>query len=633
MSTTSSKPADPNSQQAGHARLSQVTTPSISSAGGAGTSHEALATPGLADLVRSISERDAQEAYETRAADRGLSAGTGLQVDHHHDGSDNGGGTSSGNETMDEKAVVSWDIDDPENPYNFSTLLASKTKKVAILITCMLCIINSTMGSSLPSLAIPNIAADFGVTGQAQLVLPISVFLIGFVFGPLLWGPLTEYVGRRPVTCTTFTLFMISTMACALAPNWPALLVFRFFVGIFASAPIPAVSGVMADMYGDPLTRGRAMAWFMATTVFGPLFAPVISGFCGPTIGWRWVFWIGLAYAGLTAVPIYLIPETYGPVLLTRRARKLRKENPGAEVYSATELEMRDYKELITVVLTRPVRMLVTEPIVTATCLYLSLVYSIFYMSFQAFPLIFQQVYALSPGVTGLCFMPIGAGALTSIPIFMFYDGFLARARARHASWTHREESRRLPLAFLGGPLFVVSLFWLGWSANPRVHFAVPMLAGLPFGCGFMLIFMALLNYLTDAYEVYAASANAAASSARSIFAVVLPLATTPMFARLGISGACSLLGGLSALMCVIPYVFVWKGESLRSRSKFCIALKKQKEELERKEERRRQRRQMSESSHVGTEAQNSNDGQTTSAAKCEGPVATTSSGQRDEKS
>lgn len=224
-------------------------------------------------------------------------------------------------------------------------------------------------------------------------------------------------------------------------------------------------------------------------------------------------------------------------------------------------------------------------------------------MSFQAFPLIFQQVYALSPGVTGLCFLPIGGGALVSIPVFMLYDGFLARARAQHAPWTDREESRRLPLAFLGGPLFVASLFWLGWSARAGIPFVVPMLAGVPFGCGFMLIFMALLNYLTDAYEVYAASANAAASSARSVFAVVLPLATTPMFTRLGISGACSMLGGLSALMCVIPYVFVYKGEALRSRSKFCIALKKRKDELERKEEAQRRRRERSESSRLDVEA------------------------------
>lgn len=59
-------------------------------------------------------------------------------------------------------------------------------------------------------------------------------------------------------------MFTIWTLACALAPNWPALLVFRFLCGAFASSPIAVVAGIIADVYGDPLDRGRAMAYFMA---------------------------------------------------------------------------------------------------------------------------------------------------------------------------------------------------------------------------------------------------------------------------------------------------------------------------------------------------------------------------------
>jgi hypothetical protein len=116
------------------------------------------------------------------------------------------------------------------------------------------------------------------------------------------------------------------------------------------------------------------------------------------------------------------------------------------------------------------------------------------------------------------------------------------------------------------------------------------MMAGIPFGMGFLLIFMALLNYLTDAYEVFAASANAAASTCRSLFAVVLPLATTRMFANLGIAGACSLLGGLSAVMCILPWLFIWKGPVIRSKSRFCIALKERKAEAQRREEEENRR-------------------------------------------
>lgn len=80
----------------------------------------------------------------------------------------------------------------------------------------------------------------------------------------------------------------------------------------------------------------------------------------------------------------------------------------------------------------------------------------------------------------------------------------------------------------------VVALFWLGWTARASIHWIVPMLAGLPFGIGFLFIFMALLNYLADAYGIYTASAMAAASCTRSIFGAILPLAAKPMYTTLG---------------------------------------------------------------------------------------------------
>ena len=67
------------------------------------------------------------------------------------------------------------------------------------------------------------------------------------------------------------------------------------------------------------------------------------------------------------------------------------------------------------------------------------------------------------------------------------------------------------------------------------------------------------------------------------------------MFARLGIAGACSLLGGLSLLMCAIPFIFIWQGEKIRANSRFCIALKERKEEMARKVEEQRLRAEASE--------------------------------------
>ncbi|CZR69647.1 related to fluconazole resistance protein (FLU1) [Phialocephala subalpina] len=497
---------------------------------------------------------------------------------------------SSSSSVNSERKVISWEHDDPENPYNWSTKW-----KATIVFIGMVVVINSTMGSSLPSNAIPIISKTFNLTSSYTEVLPISMYLVGYVLGPLLFGPLSESFGRKVIMMSTFFTFTIFTMACALAPNFPALLVFRVFTGVSASSPISVIGGVYADIYNDPVTRGRAMAVFMGGTCIGPLIAPLISGFVAPSLGWRWVFWIGLIVAGASWIPMLFLPETFGPTLLAKRAAKLRKTTGNPNIFAPFDLEKKGFKQLATVTLTRPLRMLFFELIVLATCLYLSLAYGIFYMYFEAYPIIFQGIYGQSLGVSGAMFLPIGIGAVLAIAVFLWYDAFLRKAQARNAPWTQKEESRRLPLACVGGPLYVIALFWLGWTSRQGVSFVVPMLAGVPFGMGFVLIFMALLNYLTDAYEIFAASAMAAASFSRSLAGAVLPFAATPMYDNLGVAWASSLLGFLSLGMCVIPFLFLWKGDRIREGSKFCQYLKEKKakelEDLERERARRERAR------------------------------------------
>jgi len=95
------------------------------------------------------------------------------------------------------------------------------------------------------------------------------------------------------------------------------------------------------------------------------------------------------------------------------------------------------------------------------------------------------------------------------------------------------------------------------------------MISGLFFGIGYILIFMAMINYLTDAYKQYSASAQAAASTMRSCFAVCLPLATNSLYGNLGINWASSLLAFVAILLAVIPFVFIRYGHWIRSHSPF----------------------------------------------------------------
>ncbi|EGD97397.1 membrane transporter [Trichophyton tonsurans CBS 112818] len=471
------------------------------------------------------------------------------------------------------KTVLSFQAKDPENPINWST-----NKKLFILFSGIMNVLNSTLGSSLPSGAISYIAREFNIRSAEQLTLPISLFLLGYVFGPIVCGPLSESYGRKPVVIVGFAAFMLFTLACALSQSWAALLAMRFFVGVSASAPIAVVGGVFADVYDEPRTRGRYMAFFMASTCAGPIVGPPVTGFIS-AVNWRWSFWVGLIFAGLTAPIVLLTPETYAPVLLQQRARKLRKETGDDKIVSALDLEKKGIKETLTVTLTRPIRMIIFESIVLFTCLYLALVYAIFFMYFQTYPLIFQKTYHMSPGIAGLMYLPIGAGVAAALGLFFCWDSYLNRAKLRNAPWAGVEEYRRLPLAVVGGPLFVISLFWLGWTASPNIHWSIPMLSGIPFGAGFLLIFIAMINYLSDAYETFSASAQSAASFARSILGTALPVAAGRMYSSLGISWGCSLLAFASLAMTAIPFAFIRYGDRIRAGSLFCQHLKQLKEQ------------------------------------------------------
>ncbi|KAF7628667.1 hypothetical protein AFLA_004016 [Aspergillus flavus NRRL3357] len=297
---------------------------------------------------------------------------------------------------MGSKTVVAFQPHDPDHPNNWS-----KFWKIFVLVTGANEVMNSTVGSSVTGGATKAIAQEFNVTNQQILVLPISMFLVGYILGPLLWGPLSEAQGRSKVVSI--------------------LLIFMLLDGMAASAPIAIVGGIYADIEADPTARGRLMAYYMTATTIGPVLGPLASGFL-VSYGWRSCFWFGLAYAGISLPMALLMPETYAPIILQRRAKRLRKETGNSNIISPLELGSRDFKRTLAISLARPLRMLFYEPITSCSCLYLALTYAIFYLYFQAYPLVFQGIYGMGPAKSGLCFLPIGVGAVVGCVIFMCFS-------------------------------------------------------------------------------------------------------------------------------------------------------------------------------------------------------------------
>jgi hypothetical protein len=121
----------------------------------------------------------------------------------------------------------------------------------------------------------------------------------------------------------------------------------------------------------------------------------------------------------------------------------------------------------------------------------------------------------------------------------------------------------------IGSIALPVGLFWFAWTNYPSIHWSVSIIGTAPFGFGMVLVFLSIMNYLIDAYVIYAASVLAANSVLRSLFGAGFPLFTTYIYKNLGIHWASSIPAFL-ALACVpFPFLFYKYGEPIRMKCKY----------------------------------------------------------------
>lgn len=265
---------------------------------------------------------------------------------------------------------------------------------------------------------------------------------------------------------------------------------------------------------------------------------------------------------------MFTIPETLPAIVLRNKAKRIRAlKIPGHEdVKSPVEVTDRTLAGMFRVSLTRPWKILV-DPISFACAIYLAVVYALLYMLFTIYPIVFQQKRGWNSGVGELPLLGTALGAVIGGAIIFART---ARDRKKAESGHKGVPEDRLPVAMLGGVLFPVTMFWFAWSGEYNsVHWIVPTLAGVFLSTSILLIFVAYLNYLTDTYLMYAASALAANTVVRSAAGAAAPLFTQYMFDGLGVGGGGSLIAGVACLLAPIPFIFYKYGGPIRERSKF----------------------------------------------------------------
>lgn len=436
----------------------------------------------------------------------------------------------------------------------------------------MLCwtTINTSFSSSIYSAGEDRIAAHFGVS-QEVVTLGVTLFVLGFATGPVLWAPLSELQGRKlPLVIGMFG-FMCFQFAVATAKDLQTLMISRFFSGFFGGAPLAVVAAVFSDIYNNDY-RGLAITFFSMAVFCGPMAAPFIGGFIVESyLGWRWTQYLtAITGASALVMDVFFLNETYPPMILCSKAAELRRRTKNWGIHAKQEEIEVDFKELVHKNFMRPVRILFTEPIVLCISIYMSFIYGLLYLFLTAYPMVFQKTYGMGKGVGGLTYIGMIIGMfIGGITIIMYQPTY---RRKLHANNNVPVPEWRLPHVMAGGVAFSGGLFWLGWSGyTGKVHWIVPTLSGLLSGFGLLCIFQQLMNYIIDAYLIFAASAIAGNTLMRSIAGAVFPLFATYMFNGMGIQWACTLLGCVAAVLVPIPFILNFWGAKIRAKSKFAM--------------------------------------------------------------
>ncbi|KAI1288669.1 major facilitator superfamily domain-containing protein [Xylaria venustula] len=476
------------------------------------------------------------------------------------------------------------EFEEGENPREWSFLFRAWTTFVISYSTWIVVLYSTTYTSS-----IPGLIEHFDIPNQTIATLGVTTYLIGLGFGSLVWAPISELYGRKPVYLVCMTVYTLLVIPTCLATSLTEILVVRFFGALFGAALIVNSAGTVVDISTEE-NRALVLSLWSIAPLNGPVTGPVIGGFIFQYLGWRWDNWIILILAGAASVFMWGTKETYAPTILKAKAARKRKETGDDRWWTRYDLNLSPL-DIVKVNLTRPFILFATEPILWFFNLWISIVYGILYLCFVAYPIVFSDHRGWSPGLTGLSFVGIGIGTTIGIAGEPIWRRIIQAHPVDPVTGRRPPEATARILA-IGSVLTPIGQLIFAWTSLPPTHWAVSIAFGIPFGLGNSFTFIYGSNYLAGAYGIYAASALAGNAVTRSLLGGLLPLAGPKLYATLTPPWAGTFLGLLEVALIPIPFVFWRYGDKIRARSPAIKALREEQERIERRAAKHQRRKE-----------------------------------------
>ncbi|KAF3075453.1 hypothetical protein CFAM422_001997 [Trichoderma lentiforme] len=397
----------------------------------------------------------------------------------------------------------------------------SPHRKHVIVTILSFCAFLAPLSSTSVLAAVPQVAETYHTTGSI-INVSNAAYMALMGISPVVWGPMSQVFGRRPMTQLTTVLFFLLSIATALAPNLASFFIFRALSAFEGTAFILLGAACIGDIY-RPTERATALGWFMSGTLIGPAVGPCIGGILVTYTSWRSIFWLQTALAGTGALGVFfLVPET-----IHRKA--------------IDDLQDRSKKEKVIAILhmTNPIRVMrlfrYWNQVLVAFASS-ALVWNM-YSLLTPIPYVLNPRFHLeSPLVSGLFYLAPGSGYLLGT----FFGGRWADRTVK--LWIKKRNGVRIPEDRLRSavPFMAVlmpsCILVYGWAVDRAVGgIPVPVIMLFLQGVGQLFCFPSLNTYCLDVMPGRGAEVTAANYFVRYLAGCVATAVVLPAVESIGV--------------------------------------------------------------------------------------------------
>ncbi|KAJ7065360.1 MFS polyamine transporter [Mycena amicta] len=467
--------------------------------------------------------------------------------------------SSSCSEKSPEPLYVEFEVGDPRNPVCFP-----RSKKWAITALACYSTLIAASTSSAYNMGFTSMMADLNCT-DFQATVGLVVYTLGFGLLPLVSSSFSEEFGRQPLYIVSAIGFTLMYLVIALAQNIQTVIAARFLQGAFGSTYATMVGGTLADIW-TPQERGLPMSIFSAAALGGTGLGPVIAGWIemNPSLQWRWIQWVQMINCGAYSLLVPLIMrETRSSILLTRLAKRLRKETGDNRYRARIEDERASLATLIFISCTRPIHLLFTEPVVSSFSLWIGFLWGVMFCMVESVPGVFRDLHHFNVGEEGTAFVSMIVGTALGFGANYYQEHLY------HKYVKHKGPEARLMSACAAAVLLPISMFIYAWCSFARIHWISLVIALTLYIWATFIVYLAVFSYLADCYGPFASSALAGQSLCRNLMGTAFPLFTKQMFARMGYNWANTMFALIAAAMVPIPFILFIYGPRIRAKSRF----------------------------------------------------------------